>query len=436
MEVLQLGVARAVITPKVGGTLYGYRPDVFSESVADDLTATAFYFRQGDLQALMVSVTLCLINNELTATLTSRIEDQCMIPAQNCMISATHTHSGPNLGGTVGWGDTDTEYFEQILLPRVLTIVQQAKENAQPVKMGIASGNSYIGINRRELTTDNQITLGQNPWGCFNPRMTVISFVNMNGNPVANMIHYGLHGTAAGMNHEITRDWSGVMIDTLEKQTGAITAFFNGPEGDVGPRISNGKTTGSNNMYYVYELGAVAAQDAVNIAKQIYHYENAQLRVSHKELNLPLKKRISKEEAEALCEKYAGIPVNNGKMIFEQAQKVLASYEEGYCEQESQMVPQTLIAFNNVVFAAFAYELFSEIGMRIDGCFDRATVLSLSNTNGSNGYFITEDAICRGGYEVRMFLYHQLQGLQNNADFHIMSETVTHVRELLYKEEK
>ena len=175
MEVLQLGVACAVITPKVGGTLYGYRPDVFSESVADDLTATAFYFRQGDLQALMVSVTLCLINNELTATLTSRIENECMIPAQNCMISATHTHSGPNLGGTVGWGDTDTEYFEQILLPRILTVVQQAKENAQPVKMGIASGNSYIGINRRELTTDNQIALGQNPWGCFNPRMTVIS---------------------------------------------------------------------------------------------------------------------------------------------------------------------------------------------------------------------------------------------------------------------
>ena len=58
MEKLYLGVARECITPEVGGTLYGYRPDVFSTSVEDDLTATAFFFRQGDTQALMISLTL------------------------------------------------------------------------------------------------------------------------------------------------------------------------------------------------------------------------------------------------------------------------------------------------------------------------------------------------------------------------------------------
>ena len=42
MEKLYMGVARENITPKVGGQLYGYSPDVFSKSVADDLTATAF----------------------------------------------------------------------------------------------------------------------------------------------------------------------------------------------------------------------------------------------------------------------------------------------------------------------------------------------------------------------------------------------------------
>ena len=38
---LTLGVGRRVITPPVGSNLYGYRPDVISESVHDDLTATA-----------------------------------------------------------------------------------------------------------------------------------------------------------------------------------------------------------------------------------------------------------------------------------------------------------------------------------------------------------------------------------------------------------
>ena len=43
---LYLGVARSVITPKIGALLYGYRPAPESTSVNDDLTATAFYFRQ------------------------------------------------------------------------------------------------------------------------------------------------------------------------------------------------------------------------------------------------------------------------------------------------------------------------------------------------------------------------------------------------------
>ena len=46
MESLCLGVAREVITPEVGSQLYGYTPDVFSEAVEDDLTVTAFYFKQ------------------------------------------------------------------------------------------------------------------------------------------------------------------------------------------------------------------------------------------------------------------------------------------------------------------------------------------------------------------------------------------------------
>ena len=72
--------------------------------------------------------------------------------------------------------------------------------------MGVANGNSFVGINRRELTEENKIKLGQNPWGCFNPKMTVISFADEHGTAVANMIHYGAHGTAAGKNQEITRD--------------------------------------------------------------------------------------------------------------------------------------------------------------------------------------------------------------------------------------
>ena len=62
------------------------------------------------------------------------------------------------------------------------------------------------------------------------------------------------------------------------------------------------------------------------------------------------------------------------------------------------------------------------------------TVLSLSNTNGSEGYFITQDAICRGGYEVDMFLYGHLQQFADNADFYLMQESIKHIQNLMDEE--
>jgi len=68
--------------------------------------------------------------------------------------------------------------------------------------------------------------------------------------------------------------------------------------------------------------------------------------------------------------------------------------------------------------------------MRIDGCFADKRVLSLSNANGSEGYFITEDVKCRGGYEVTMFMYGQPQPYCDNADFELMKLTVEHIEEV------
>lgn len=434
MEQLYLGVGRDVITPEIGGQLYGYRPDVFSESVEDDLTATAFYFKQGNTQALMISLTVCLIKTELAQNILRLIEQKFGILKENCMLCATHTHSGPNTAGSIGWGDIDKKYCDEIFIPGIISAVEKAINNIQPVKIGTANGASLVGINRRELNDQNKIHFGQNPWGCFNPRMTVISFVNSRNENVANIIHYGAHPTAAGRNHEITRDWPGIMIDTLEMQSGAITAFFNGPEGDTGPRISNKKTVG--NLSYVRELGAVAAQDAVRIFDNIFSYTDVKLSVSYKKLLLPLKKRMDPSEAKQRLEEYKNETVNRAGMMKAHFEDVIQSYENDFVDKEVHEVEQTIIALGDIIFASFPYELFSEIGMRIDKAFKASSVLSLSNTNGSEGYFITRDAVCRGGYEVDLFLYGHLQQYHDDADFYLMQETVKHIKNITKESEE
>ena len=108
MNPLYLGVTRKIITPEVGGKLYGYRPDVYSTSIADDLTVDAYYLKQGDTIALMINATVCLVAVDLCDRLRQEISRQFGIPADACTISTIHNHSGPCLAGSgAGWGDRD-----------------------------------------------------------------------------------------------------------------------------------------------------------------------------------------------------------------------------------------------------------------------------------------------------------------------------------------
>jgi len=116
-------------------------------------------------------------------------------------------------------------------------------------------------------------------------------------------------------------------------------------------------------------------------------------------------------------------------MIRVHCEEVLRSYETGYTDTDTFPLKQTVIVLGNIAFAAFPFEIFSEIGLRCDRAVEDLSVRVLSNVNGFEGYFVTEDALCRGGYEVGIFLYSHLQPPADNADYHLMKQTVQHINE-------
>lgn len=433
---LFLGTAREIITPKIGACLYGYKPDWHSTSVADDLTAIAFYFKSEKKEALWISVTVCLLNTELMNDLRKNISDKTGVPFENIIISATHTHSGPNTSGEYGWGGIDEEYCNEIFIPSLLKVSSDAMLFPVEVEMGIGIGDSDIGVNRREFFEDGKTYLGQNPWGCYNPQMTVIAFRDKEHKPVANMVHYGMHGTCAGSNYEISRDWSGVMCDMLEKDSKALTAFVTGPEGDVGPRLSNGHTTGARDISYVYEIGNKAALDAVKIYKSIKVYNKSpRLDVAEREISIPLKDRYTKEFAQNMLDTYyAGKTVNlegRMRMFFE---KVIDSYNIDFVAKKTREVPHNFLILGDLAIVTFPYEMFSEIGLRIAKFSPFPYTLSLACTNGSKSYFVTESEICRGGYEINSFLYKDIQPFVDNADYYLIKNTLDDLKSL-YEED-
>ncbi len=429
---LLLGVAQTDITPQIGARLFGYAGNIASESVHDRLSATAFYFEEGQTKALMVSITVAVISTALSDKIRAEISDALSIPFENCMLCATHTHTGPTTAGQAGWGNADEAYCETIFIPQILKAAKEAASVPVPVTMGIAQGKSYIGMNRRQHTLKNRIELGQNPWGIFCPDMTVVSFRDMENNTVANMVHYGIHGTSAGKVTAISRDFSGIMIDRLTAETGGITAFFNGPEGDVGPRIPNGKTIGT--IEIMEELGGVAARDAYRIYKEIRTFDAVSLSVTNSVLEMPLDKRISREDAQIGYDRFCKNTNSTGMGWANHYKTLLDSYENGYADKEIKEIPQTIIKIGPLAFVGFPYELFSAIGMRIAEASPVPYTLSLSCTNGSEGYFVTDDALRRapydGGYEVTMYTLQNMQPYAKDADFYLITETLKNMEDL------
>jgi hypothetical protein len=248
--------------------------------------------------------------------------------------------------------------------------------------MGVAKTDSKVGINRRKLLSNDRVTLSNNPWGVYDPEMTVVSFKDDDNKTFANIVHYAAHCTAAGINTEITRDWAGGMIDRLDTESGGITMFVQGMQGDVGPRLPNGEDKGD--IKHVVELGAIAAIDAVRAYKDIRVYRNEALSVVTGEVRLP--QAVAPEESFFVYE-------------------------------------QTLIKIGPIVFIPVPFEVSSEISLRLRNYSKYGHTLALGCTNGSNSYLVSQDQICRGGYEVERFK-DRPSPLVDNVDMHLVNQNL------------
>lgn len=429
--IFKAGASRQDITPPVGTLLYGYRPDLSSESVHDNLSVTALALTQGNEICIMLTVENGDIQTALCDDTRRAIADRCGIPIEHILISSTHTHSAPNLSGVVGWGDVNMDYYNNIFLPAVLVASAEALRALTPAEIAVGVTESLVGINRRQQYPNGEIGLGQNPHGCFDPNMTVVAIRNKATKAgVLNLIHYGCHGTSAGLTTAITRDWSGVMIDELEAKTGTLSAFWNGAIGDVGPRLTNGQTTG--NINDTEELGSIAATDALNAYKNIGVYHQGELKVFCDTVHLPYQKMPTLQEVEEKLSQYTEPEklINIDRLQYEHYKETYDFLSNGSGVTKTEFTfQQTIISLGDVVFIPFPFEMFSEIVMRLREYSPYTYTLCLSCTNGYNVYLPSEDQLCRGGYEVGCFMYGHLFPLADNTDQNIISENLRIINE-------
>ena len=412
-----VGCAKKVITPPLGTPLYGY-PDYESRkatAVHDELYVNAAVFGGDGPLAALVSMDLCTMQAALADRIRSAVGEAIGIPAEHIILCLIHTHSGPCAAATAICDPATDTYINETLIPAVLGAVCEAAADMHPARLGIGTAQSRVGINRRQILADGRTVLGQNPYGCFDPEMTVLAFVGEDDKSLLNIIHYGAHATASGKVPVITRDWPGYMVDRMEAQTGAMSFFINGAEGDVGPRLSSGKTTGD--LTHAAELGGQAAMDAMLAYRAVREYRDVDFRTVAGTLTLPYRPFPSRKEIEDTLADMETKPLTGHDLRkYNVLKQRLAVLDSGGEIPVSRTLGQVLFAFNDAVLVPFPFEMFSEITVRLRQYSPFGYTLGISNANGTLAYLPSKEQIPRGGYEVKKFTDSHIFPLADNTD--------------------
>jgi len=252
---MKVGFSSIIITPDLSKRekslqLAGYAPRELCTGVHDDLFARAIYFEgnEDDLSGhiLMIVCDIVSVDGTFTTLVKKYISRLIPIPPDNIMISATHTHSGPDYWGVFRPGSF-LRYVQGFISPKpetkelfilgkkLLKVAQEAYQNRKKAK---------IGAIQTEIPEKDRVMINRNkPFDYESAQypLTVIKVIsnepNEQGNLIGLMLNYAIHGTTLPReNTLITSDYIGYLIRALEnhyKESNAQFLYFNGPCGEI-----------------------------------------------------------------------------------------------------------------------------------------------------------------------------------------------------------
>ncbi len=195
------------------------------EGIHDRLYSRAIVIDNGETSAALVTVDTGMLFEQLWKNLTQKIEKELGIPAENILLTATHTHSG------VMGPDPDLE-------DKIFKSVKMAKERLQPARIGYGTGVSYINVNRNIIDPKTRTWWeGPNYDGPSDKTVAVVKLESLNGEPIAVYYNYAMHAVTVGQLDKISGDAPGAASRYIEDSFDdkIVAVWSTGACGDQNP---------------------------------------------------------------------------------------------------------------------------------------------------------------------------------------------------------
>jgi hypothetical protein len=382
-----------------------------STGVHDPLLSCALYLRSDQEQALIIANDVIYVSKASVTRCRKEIAHRTGVPAENILISATHTHSGPKtLDPIATSGDeavppTDEAYVK-FLEERIVEVAERAVAHLRPAEAGLAVADATgLGTNRRDVNGAKDLEV---------PVLVVRDASSHK--PIGAVLVCSMHPTVL---HEdstlISGDFPAMARQQLQRDVlGAdcVVLYHTGPAGNQSPR----HVTRGNTFEEAKRLGSILFNTAAKAIPTIDYARDRMLRCRSTSALLPLRSFPSESDARSkltqarnrldqLRQSNASrTQIRTAEVDWFGAEETLTlakASRRGLLQQAADAAsPAEIqrISLGDWTFIAWPGEMFVEFALQVKAKHPNTFLISYANGE-LQGYLVTREAALEGGYE-------------------------------------
>jgi hypothetical protein len=413
----RIGVASVEITPPLGTPMAGYYHERGADGVLDPLYSKAMVFERDGVRAALVVLDLISVTREITDGARAKVEKATGIPGGHVMISATHTHTGPELArhsqrvADMGGRNELALRYTESLPDRIAETVARANEQLQPARLSIGQGVCEdLAFNRRYFMRDG--TVGWNPGklnpnivmpaGPIDPEVGILYAEKPDANgpaqSIATFVNFAMHPDTTG-GSKFSADWPGALARVLAGYHGEhhFTLVGNGTCGNINNYDFFWKWP-NNGPGEQNRIGAILGASLFQAYKHLRPVADGPIRAGSETVELALPE-FTPEQVAAAREMAAATKDDHGAnfMNLVRAYRIIdVADREG---KPFAVEIQAIAIGQDVAWLSLPGEVFVELGLAIKkrSPFPLTCIVELANEN--IGYIPDRRSYAEGNYE-------------------------------------
>lgn len=415
---MKSGSSREIITPQRGVSLAGYFNPRPNKGILDELFVKVLLLEQDGVVAGILSFDLCYLSTELIVRMKDELLKRDIKFGDNLIFSATHTHTGPQIG--TFFGTAANESYLQTLIEKTGLAVSRAYQNLSPAELLSTSANENpFAFNRRYYMKNWRVLT--NPGKC-NPDIVKpegpvdneisIFAIRQDGRISAMAVNIVNHTDTVG-GDLVSADWPGIMERVIQREVGYELPVLTliGCSGNINHFDVSSKMP-QTSYEEACRIGKGYAGIILMSISKLAPLASLSLDVAAEDMEIPFQ-TISDEQlvkAEETLKRIGnassdkdltseGLATGDSPVAKFFAEQVVA-YKKNCSGLSRKFKIVSIRIGNELSFLSLPGEPFTEVGISIKKMSPCHSNFIISNAMGRCGYVPLKECFGRGGYEI------------------------------------